>query len=222
MRFRLLLAAAASLTLSLLPALPAAAMPVAFTDSFMLMTDLSEKSQEASVSYSFRRAWGVQADALRWTRDHVGQHEQTREIVGLHLNHRAFRLNRANSQTNVYLQAGLGNGRASEQPDGGRVYQLGTQLDWETTRLYTAYKGHRYVGRGFAHNSHAVLAGFSLYEVDYDQVQPWLVLEAKRISKWSEKTEVSLLARFIYRTLFVEVGANRDGEPRATLMYIWM
>jgi hypothetical protein len=201
------------------------AMPVAFTDSFMAMTDLSEEAQEASVSYSFARGWAVQAGGLRWTRDHAGVHEDTREIVDLHLNKRAWRLNTPGSQANWYVQAGLGSARAEQSGrDLGRstVTQFGTQLDWETTRLYAAYKGHRYIARDFNHTSHAVVAGASLYEVDYDQVQPWVVVEAKRISKWSKDTELTLFARFIYRTLFAEVGVNDEGKPRATLMYIWM
>lgn len=201
---------------------PAVAMPVAFTDSFMAMADVSEESQEASVSYSFRRAWAVQAGGQRWKRDHAGVHEQTREIFDLHLSHRPWRLNTPGSQANLYVQAGIGSGRASERGGTDTVYQLGTQFDWETTRLYTAYKGHRYYARDFNHTSHAVLAGFSLYEVDFDQVQPWLILEGKRISKWSKETEYTLFARFIYRTLFTEIGVNQDGKPRATLMYIWM
>jgi hypothetical protein len=120
----------------------------------------------------------------------------------------------------VYLQAGAGSGR-TESSGNETVLQWGGQVDWETTRLYTTYKGHRYLADTFNHTSHAVLGGFSFYEVDYDQVQPWLVAEAKRITNWSEDTEYSLLARFIYRSAFVEVGANQDGEPRFTFMYIF-
>lgn len=197
-------------------------MPVAFTDSFMAMTDVSEHASEASVSYSFRRAWAVQAGYLNWTRDHLGRHPQRREITDLHLNHRLVRRNTPTSQLNVYVQAGLGHGRASERSQWDTVAQWGGQIDWETTRLYAAYKGHRYLADSFNHSAHAVLGGVSLYEVDYDQVQPWVVLEAKRISKWSERTELTLLARFIYRSAFVELGVNDHGQPRATLMYIWM
>ena len=200
----------------------AQAMPVAFTDSFMAMADLSEDAQEAAVSYSFKRGWAVQAGVLSWERKHLGQHTQRREIVDVHLNKRAWRLNTPGSQANWYVQAGLGSGRASEVGGTSTVYQVGTQLDWETTRLYAAYEGHRYYAREFNHTSHALVAGFSLYEVDYDQLQPWLVAEAKRVTKWKPHTEYSFMARFIYRTLFLEIGANTDGKPRATFMYIWM
>jgi hypothetical protein len=201
-------------------ATPAIAMPVAFTESFMVMTDLSEDSQEASASYSFKRGLAVQVGALRWKKEHMGQHTQRREIADVHLNWRAYRRNTTNSQLNVYLQAGAGSGR-TESSGNETVLQWGGQVDWETTRLYTTYKGHRYLADTFNHTSHAVLGGFSFYEVDYDQVQPWLVAEAKRITNWSEDTEYSLLARFIYRSAFVEVGANQDGEPRFTFMYIF-
>jgi hypothetical protein len=199
---------------------PAAAMPVAFTESFMVMADVSEDAQEASASYSFKRGFALQLGALRWEREHMGKHVQRREIVDAHLNWRAYRRNTHNSQTNVYLQAGLGSGR-TESTAREPVLQWGGQVDWETTRLYAAYKGHRYLADSFSHTSHAALAGFSFYEVEYDQVQPWLVAEAKRISNWSEDTEFSLLARFIYRSAFVEVGANQDGKPRFTFMYIF-
>jgi hypothetical protein len=201
-------------------ATPAVAMPVAFTESFMVMTDLSEDSQEAAASYSFKRGFAVQLGALRWEREHMGQHTQRREIADVHLNWRAYRRNTTNSQMNVYLQAGAGSGR-TESSSRETVLQWGGQVDWETTRLYAAYKGHRYLADTFNHTAHTVLGGFSFYEVDYDQVQPWLVAEAKRITNWMDDTEYSLLARFIYRSAFVEVGANTDGEPRFTFMYIF-
>jgi len=139
---------------------------LAFTDSFMAMTDVSEHASEASVGYSFRRAWAVQAGYLNWTRDHLGRHPQRREITDLHLNHRLVRRNTPTSQLNVYVQAGLGHGRASERSQWDTVAQWGGQIDWETTRLYAAYKGHRYLADSFNHSAHAVLGGVSLYEVD--------------------------------------------------------
>lgn len=206
--------------LALAAAAPAGAMPVAFTESFMVMTDLSKDSKEAAASYSFKRGFAVQLGALRWDKEHMGQHPQRREIADVHLNWRAYRRNTTNSQLNVYLQAGAGIGR-TESSSNETVLQWGGQIDWETTRLYAAYKGHRYLAETFNHTANTVLAGFSFYEVEYDQVQPWLIAEAKRISNWSEETEYSLLARFIYRSAFVEVGANQDGEPRFTFMYIF-
>jgi hypothetical protein len=85
----------------LLAASAARAMPVAFTDSFMAMADVSEHAREFSVSHSFRRAWAVQAGHLTWTRDHLGRHPQRREITDLHLNHRLVRRNTPGSQFNL-------------------------------------------------------------------------------------------------------------------------
>ena len=55
--------------------------------------------------------------------------------------------------------------------------------------------------------------------MDYDQVQPWLVLEARRMQGLSGKTEVTPMLRLIHNRYFVELGINTDSQVRTNFMY---
>ena len=60
--------------------------------------------------------------------------------------------------------------------------------------------------------------GFSFHEVDYDEVQPWLVVEARRMRGLSDKTEVTPMLRLIHNRYFVEAGVNNARQFRANFM----
>jgi len=52
----------------------------------------------------------------------------------------------------------------------------------------------------------------SFYEVEYEETQPWLIIEAKRERySASAKDTITPMLRLIHKRYFVEVGRNRDG-----------
>ncbi len=62
------------------------------------------------------------------------------------------------------------------------------------------------------HDSTWLRAGFSFYEVEYEQVQPWLIVETKQVrTRWGQETTLTPMLRFIHKRVFVEVGGNRKG-----------
>ena len=67
----------------------------------------------------------------------------------------------------------------------------------------------------------AVRAGFSFHEAEYDEVQPWFVVEARRMRGLSDGVEVTPMLRIIAARAFVEIGANLDGQARLNFMYIF-
>ena len=78
-----------------------------------------------------------------------------------------------------------------------------------------------YRAKDLNHDFGSVRAGFSFYEVDYDEVQQWLVLEARRMRGLSEKTEITPMLRLIHHRYFLELGVSNAGQARANLMYIF-
>ncbi|HWH85050.1 MAG TPA: hypothetical protein VNU71_22725, partial [Burkholderiaceae bacterium] len=78
-----------------------------------------------------------------------------------------------------------------------------------------------YRATGLNHDFGSVRAGFSFYAVDYDEVQPWLVLEARRMRGLSDKTEITPMLRLIHNRFFVELGVNNSRQARANFMYIF-
>lgn len=95
----------------------------------------------------------------------------------------------------------------------------GLQLDYETTRIYLAATARLYRAKDLNHDYGSVRAGFSFYEVDYDEVQPWFVVEARRMRGLSDKLEVTPMLRLIHNRFFVEAGVNNSRQVRANLMY---
>jgi hypothetical protein len=63
--------------------------------------------------------------------------------------------------------------------------------------------------------------GFSFYEANYDETQPWLIFEARRMSMVSDAYEVTPMLRLIHKRFFVEAGANLQGKPRLSFMYVY-
>ena len=103
----------------------------------------------------------------------------------------------------------------------GAALAPGVQADYETTRVYLAATARLYRAEHLNHDFASVRAGFSFYEVDYDEVQPWFVLEARRMRGLSDKTEVTPMLRFIHNRFFVDLGVNTSRQARANLMYIF-
>jgi hypothetical protein len=88
--------------------------------------------------------------------------------------------------------------------------------DYETTRVYVG--GSMKLLRGedsLRHDVARVRTGFSFWEADYEDTQPWLIVEAERTNyspgAMRESTKFTPMLRLINRRWFVELGVNRDG-----------
>jgi hypothetical protein len=97
----------------------------------------------------------------------------------------------------------------------------GIQFDYETTRIYFMATQRLYRASAINHDYSAVRAGFSFYETNYDQTQPWLIVEARYMNELSDKVEVTPMLRFINRNYFIEAGVNNSSQPRFNFMYIF-
>lgn len=108
---------------------------------------------------------------------------------------------------------------AHKIPD--RLLAPGVQADYETTRIYLAATARLYRAEHLNHDFASVRAGFSFYETDYDEVQPWIILEARRMRGLSDEVEWTPMLRLIHKRFFVELGANQHRQARFNLMYIF-
>ncbi len=183
----------------------------------MAMADLNSSGErEVAVNHAVtgRDAFGVMAQ--RWYEPvmHAGLHRQhrQREAAGLTYTRLLQRWNLPHAQANLWFVGALGRARG-EGLDGDRGWIAPALMaDYETTRVYLGAGVEPMRSRGLRHDSTWLRAGFSFYEVDYEQVQPWFVLEAKRTRTTSEASDtVTPMLRLIHRGLFVELGRNREG-----------
>ncbi len=192
--------------------------PMGFKDSTMAMGDLGQNWREGWVNHATtpRDAFGAGAVWMR-----SDDQQRTRTFTELSYTRLLQRWNGPHSQANLWFVLGAGPVTGSDF-GGSRVMAApGISADYETTRVYTSATVRLYRAPGLQHDFASVRAGFSLYEVDYDQVQPWLVLEARRMRGLSDRTEVTPMLRLIHNRYFAELGVNQQGEARANFMFIF-
>jgi hypothetical protein len=187
----------------------ALALPVGFKDSWMTMGELGKDYSEASLIYTFIPTTAVGVGLTGLTYKHsAAKHERRIETVDAHINHRLARWNFPEAQANIYVLMGVGQARGNFFSATQTVLQPGLQLDYETRRLYAALKWHGSYAKAFDYTRYGLSGGFSLYKTEYDEWQPWLILEASRKGgDLKDATEVTPYLRFIHKTLFIEAGA---------------
>jgi hypothetical protein len=194
----------------------ASAAPMGFKDSWMTMVDLGPNWQEAGFNYAVTSRDAFGATVLNMKSDDDTKRRTFTELTYTRL---VQRWNLPHAQANAWLFLGAGAMSGNDFSGSQAAWSPGVQLDYETTRVYLAATARLLRSDDLKHDYGSVRAGFSFYEVDYDEVQPWLILEARRTRGLSDKTEVTPMLRLIHNRYFVELGVNTDGQPRANFMY---
>lgn len=134
---------------------------------------------------------------------------------------RLMRVNEINSQTNLWLftSAGIVNVKENLKDDDYIYLSPTLQFDYETKRVFSMIS-HQIMRVGNENfDTTKIEGGFSFYETDYDETQPWLLLKTRKTSTVDSKFEYTPTLRFINKSLFGEVGVNLDGDPSFHLMY---
>ncbi len=211
------LAAAALLTSVL-----AHAGPMGFNGSTMAMGDFSPNWQEAWVNHAVtpRDAFGGGVVLMR-----SDDKKLTRQFSELTYTRLLHRINGEHSQTNFWFVAGAGQLTGSNFNGSKTMLAPGVSADYETTRFYESATARLYRenlgGKGINHDFVSARTGFSFYEVDYEETQPWLIVEARRMRSLSDKTEITPMLRLIHNRYFVEFGVNNMKRARFNFMYIF-
>lgn len=200
----------------LAPALPAFAAPMGFQGSSMAMGDFSPNWRELYLNHSLtaRDAIGISATRMR-----ADDHSLTREVDEVTYTRLLKRWNSKHSQANLWFMGGVGVMRG----DGGKraMATPGVQADYETTRIFLGANARLYRARGVNHDYGALRAGFSFYEAGYEQTQPWLIVEARRMRGLSDRTEITPMLRLINKNYFIEAGVSTMRDARFNFMYIF-
>jgi hypothetical protein len=198
----------------------ALALPMGPEDSTMLMLDSTPQTRSLGLNHAITGTWAPGATLRRWQEPVAEGASLLRESAGLSLTHRLQRWNFPHAQANLWLVGDAGQLRRAAGPRGvasaGSYAALSFMADYETTRMYLggSLKALRGQG-GLRHDIARVRTGFSFWEAEYEDTQPWFIVEAER-TRYSagamrEGTLVTPMLRFINRRYFVELGVNRDG-----------
>lgn len=191
----------------------------------MLMVDASPHRREVSANYAItsKDAIGVQKLSMR-SDDKL----LTRDSASLTYTRLAKRWNRPHAQANVWLFANAGQVTGSDFVGSQTLLSPGVQADYETTRVYFAataklIRANRAAGASstetaIRHDELSVRTGFSFTEAHYDEPQPWLIVEARRMKNLSDKTEITPMLRVIHNRYFVEAGYSNQKQLRLNVM----
>jgi hypothetical protein len=200
---------------ALLAAGAAKAAPMGFKDSFMTMVDLSPGWREGMVNYAVtpRDAFGLAVLRVRSDDETL-----TRDAVELTYTRLVQRWNLPDAQANIWFIGAAGSVKGKELGRASTLLAPALQLDYETTRIYGSVLGRLFRADGINHDTATARAGFSLYEADYDEVQPWIVLEVRRSRGLTDKNEITPMLRLIHKRYFLELGVSDSSQFRASLM----
>ncbi len=192
-----------------------------FKDSQMVMLDLGTNWRDVSANHAFTARDALGVGAL-WMRS--DDKKLTLELTEINVTRLLARWNEEHSQTNLWFVGGVGTVRDARgnQFSGSRtLWAPGVQADFETTRLYLSANARLYRAAGVRHDYAALRAGFSFFEAEYEDTQPWLVVEVRRMRGLSRSPEITPMLRLINKGWFVEAGVNRQRQARANAMYIF-
>ncbi len=195
---------------------PAHAAPMGFKNSWMFMGDFSKTYQEFSFNYATTANDAIGFSASAMQTDDYSKRQQNAEVV---YTRKVARWNLPNAQANIWFIGGLGSTTGSSFEGSKAMASPGLQIDYETTRFYSMASARVYAAQGATSNITTARLGASFYEVDYDQPQPWLVIEARRMTFVSNQYEFTPMLRVIHNRYFVEAGANLSGQLRFNFMY---
>jgi len=192
------------------------AAPMGYKNSWMIMGDFSKTYQEFSFNYATTANDAIGFSASAMQTDDYSKRQQTAEVV---YTRKVARWNLPNAQANVWFIGGLGSTTGNGFEGSKAMASPGLQVDYETTRFYSMASARVFAAQGATSNITTARLGASFYEVDYDQPQPWIVIEARRMTFISNQYEFTPMLRVIHNRYFVEAGANLSGQLRFNFMY---
>ena len=201
-----------------LASLSALCGPMGFKDSWMAMGDISPNWQEVFVNYALTARDAAGATSLAMRSDNGTKTRQVTEATYTRL---ARRWNMPEAQANIWFIGGIGNITGNDFSGSKTLVSPGVQIDYETTRVYVSATARLYRAGRLNHDFASARAGFSFFEVDYDQTQPWFILEVRRMRGLTDKTEVTPMLRLIHNRYFVELGVSNASQARMNFMYIF-
>ena len=197
----------------------AQAGPMGFKESTMSMGDFSPNWREVFVNYALTSKDAIGTEAVYMRSDNK---LTTLHATGLTYTRLAKRWNMPEAQANVWLLGGLSTATGTEFVGSKTLISPGVQVDYETTRVYAAVQARAYrTTGGINHDYISGRAGFSFFNVDYDEVQPWFIVEARRMRGLSDKTEITPMLRLIHNRYFVEMGMSTEKQARLNFMFIF-
>ena len=201
-----------------LPLAPAWSKPIAWADSWTFMAELGGDSmREAQLFYAPRYWYSVGAGAL----EVEGQGDAyRRRMQYARINFLPKRWNLPGAQANAFTWGGLGRASGSDVRASEMSSHVGVQLDYETRRIYAAFKAEHHDARQFSMHGQTLQLGWAPYAHDYKVLATWFVFQVRDGSRHlQDRAETAYLLRLFKRGSWVDAGLTDRGELQLMLMF---
>lgn len=208
---------AALALLGLLP-MAAVAKPIAFAKGKTVMLEYGAGTMnEMQLFYAPRYWYSAGGGWLELTSE---DGNKQRHITYLRGNLLAKRWNMPGAQANVFVWGGLGSATGNDFTGSTLARNVGFQADYETRRVYSAFRSDLQESDHFSHRIDTLQLGWAPYKHDYDTLATWFVVQGRRYTgDLFDGTETALLVRFFKGGTWVEIGATTDGKLQAMAMF---
>lgn len=210
MRYFALVCAAAVLTTT------AHARPVTYPGGSMSMTEVSGGGVMTQLNHTLSRRVAVGVYGL-------SESEGDRLSTGVYATYLILRQNAEDSQTNVYVTAGVGPswsrnaaGRRGKVEESGWV---AAEADWETRRLFLGGMANLSIVGGRAEPGWRLRAGVAPYVAESGKLHSWAFIQVGRSAEPGAKTEITPLIRLFKGPVLAEVGVSHKGRGFGTLWF---
>ena len=206
-----------ALALALL-ATPVAGKPIAYARGTTVMGEYGAGTMnEFQVFYAPKYWWSAGGG---WVELMADDGSFDREIVYVRANVLAKRWNLPAAQANVFAWGGLGTATGSDFAGSTLARNVGFQVDYETRRIYGAFRSDLQESDEFSHRIDTLQLGWAPYEHDYDTLATWVVVQGRHYTgDLYDGVETALLLRLFKGGTWVELGATTDGKVQAMAMF---
>ena len=195
------------------------AAPVGFSDSWMVMGEAAREFKQVDAMFSPTARYSI---AATFTQMEDADRRTRVNLAVLHYNRLLWRRNLPEAQFNGYLTLGAGTSRSNAAFQADRdqpVLSDGAQIDYETRRIYLAGKTHYWKSERFTVGYNSVHAGFSFYKTEWDETQPWFIVEVSRMPGITDDYDQAIYLRLVNKGFFADVGIDDDRRPRVNFRY---
>ena len=215
MNFALTLLGAATLGTC---AVPVAAKPIAFARGTTFMAEYGAGTMnEAQLFYAPKYWWSAGGGWLELSSEDGTKH---RHITYGRVNLLAKRWNLPRAQANVFVWGGVGRATGNDFAGSTTARNAGFQIDYETRRVYSAWRTDLQRSDHFSHRIDTLQLGWAPYEHDYDTLATWIVVQGRHYTGGIyDGIEPALLVRFFKGGTWIEIGGTPDGQVQAMAMF---
>lgn len=205
---------------ALLGSLPmlTAAKPIAFAKGTAVMAEYGAGTMnEVQVFHAPRYWYSVGGGWLELASE---DGSKQRHVTYARANLLAKRWNLPGAQANVFVWGGLGRATGNDFAGATLGRNVGAQVDYETRRVYTAFRSDLQESDRFSHRIDTLQLGWAPYKHDYDTLATWFVVQGRRYTGGLfDGTETAFLVRFFKGNAWIEVGATTDGKLQSMAMF---